>query len=211
MDLQRNKTMPEPIQYLINGYLRRCFQLLPSDNPYFYLNGYDIIIACILLFYGESLIDLFEINGKSSFIYMVYDHDSFFHVFGTMTIDRKRFNKYKWKIVTDKLFMGRLGIIDDTQIYTVKNGQEIWNTSRFDSAFAGSDGFGGKIFGSGNLSSFIQLEDVITIVLDYSQNKVTFKSQKGNMTESRALKSGIKSVRFIAEFAYRESSISFIL
>ena len=213
MHLETTKAMCKAVRYSVNGYLRRCQKLLPSNEPYFDLHGHDIIISYILLFYGET--DVFEINNEPSFKYSLIQYNRLFHIFGKNIIDRQYFDKYQWKVEISCGFDGRLGIIREIQTNKVENGRQIWHTNYDDTATAASLGWAGRIFGSSDpdeyTSSFIDAsneDDIIIIDLDYNINQVTFTSQKTNKTRVGSVLKHIKSVKFIAEIN-RDSSISF--
>lgn len=213
VEFSRIKTISRSVKYSVNGYIRRCQKLLPSDNPYFDLHAYEIIISHILLFYDEP--DVFEINGKSFFDYKKAVHHQAYHVFGKRIIKRGNINNYKWKIEASEGFSGRLGVIDTTKIKEIKDGHYFYNDSRLKSAtaFCGSaaDGWNGGIFGAESLNGNNMIPpdgDVITIDLDWITNKITITSKATNKIASGDIKPELKAVKFIAEFGFHDSSIS---
>ena len=55
----------------------------------------------------------------------------------------------------------------------------------------------------------ISANDIINVDLDFEGNKIIFTSEKSNQIASGDLKPEITAVRFIAEFAFKDSRISF--
>ena len=211
LDFDRIKNMDQSVQYSVNGYVRKCQKLFPSNNAYYDIHGHSIIISCILLFFDEP--EVFEINNTNSFKYIVTEHGDLFHIFGKKKIDRKYVKTHKWMIETNEEFAGTFGIMDYKHIDTVKNGhgKYLWYSHMKHMASVGSknQGFSAKIFETTSTTSFVSKKggDTITIELDYDNDKVTFSSKKKNETRTGKLKKGLEAVKFFAEFNYFDSEM----
>ena len=214
LNFDRIKTIDKSVQYSVYGYVRSCQKLFPSNNAYYDIHGHSIIVSCILLFFDEP--EVFEINGKSSFRYTApkQSDNELFHVFGQKVVERKYTKTYKWVIETDDNFFGTFGIIDTKFVETVKNGagKYLWYSHVEHMAVVGSEngGFNGAIFNGENTYAFVSGKgDIVTIELDYANDKVTFSSKNKDKTKSDALKKGVDAVRFVAEFRCHDTEIGF--
>ena len=84
----------DDVRILVSGYIRRYKKLLPLENLYYDLNGHEIIMTFLALYYNSS--DVFDVNGKSSFNFMSWEHNTFYHVFGR-EINKRHIRRYQWR------------------------------------------------------------------------------------------------------------------
>ena len=207
------KNIPKSRQNLIYGYIKKCQDLFPSNIPYYNIPK---LIDYIILFYYNSY-DVFSINDKNIFKYIYDTHKYAFHIYSKNKIKRGIDNEWKYIIKTSKGFGGCIGIMDDTDNNgqnKIKNGEshshQQFKHVTFVGTYSGnwSGCVGGIVDGNySELTRFIYIEDTITIIVNYKDNIVSFKSLLRNKEINTKLKNNVKSVRLIIEFGAEDCTI----
>eukprot|EP01084_Bolivina_argentea_P024424 45511_1 len=150
--------------------------------------------------------DNFSVNGQKIFAYKQSTHQNKYIVTGATRIERKYVKQYVWVIETSESLQARFGIINDTNNETSKleTNQCIYGNSQCITAGTKECTF------AANTSSFVQKNDMVTITLDYENNKVSFSSTKSGKNSEHKLKSDVNTVRFIAEICYVDATIKMV-
>ena len=211
MRFERVKSMDDKVKCTVYGYIAQCRLFFPSDNPYYTIS--ELIIFMILLYYDAD--ELFEINDKKIFNYIKKLYGDEYHIYGKQRIDRNKVSMYKWIIETSESFEGRYGIIDDTEDYKSKikqNETDICYNKHTANVGSKKCGHDGGCFSKRNrkLCSFIERGDIVTIIVDFNENTISFNSKLTEETVTEKLKDGIIAIRFIAEFNYVDSVIQIL-
>ena len=164
----------------------------------------EIGLICFGFYYIKS--DRFVVNDDTIF---EFDRDKYadgYHILGQMKVDRELMDEYEWKIETTASYLGRFGIIDDTNNASskLKDGRWIWQNPDVISVATENGFWSGSYFGTSNLrelGKFIGHKgDIVTIHVNYKENNVTFQSQNANKKAVKKLKEGMDVIRFVAEF-----------
>ena len=213
------KSITVSVQYSVYGYIRECRRLLPEDIAYY--NIPNLIQFTILFFvydpegWDDKCVD------KECKIFEYKDLPDEYHVFGKKIVERKYESKYRWRIKTGQGFDGILGVIEARKEVLdrlkVKETQSIWNkANRKHNAHVGSkrNGWSGMAFGAGDetnehgyyhdpdLGEFIEDDDIITIEINYDENKLSFHSKVTDETAIKDIPSNINALKLVAELAY---------
>ena len=158
---------------------------------------------CLEFYYIKS--DRFAVNDDTIFDYDENEHGILYHILGKMKVDREMMDEYEWKIETTQPYLGRLGIVDDTNNGSskLKEGDPLWRNSNVISIGTRKGYWSGSYFGDcafQDLHSFIAEKDIITINVNYIENIVTFKSKASEKIVTKNLRKEMNVIRFVAEF-----------
>lgn len=216
-NFERVKNIEDSVQFTVYGYVQRCRKLLPKDDSYYDIP--DLVRFMVLFFYHDPDCWDAKCMDDEGKIFEYKRSSDYVHIFGKTKIVRRHNSKHKWIIKTSKGFSGTLGVIhgESDILQRIQNGLALWNNvHRKYVAFVGTSngGWSGTPFGAGDekvpggyqqdadMCSFIKEEDVITIEIDYDENKIYFESHIENKRIARDIKSGVNSLKLVAEFAY---------
>ena len=210
VNFEELKTIPIRVQYSVSGYIRRCQILLPTDNPYY--NIPELINFIVLLFYND--IERFTINNSNIFNFDFTERGNYFHLYGTRRIERKYTDFHTWVIETNAAFKGRFGIMNDTQeaIDEIVDNKCYWKNKDIGNVGSVAGGHSGNWFGvtGAKLGGFIKEGDVITITVDFKDNKVSFRSKQSGQVRLKDLKPEIQAIKFCAECCWQSSIIKIV-
>ena len=202
VNFEEAKKMHKSVRYTVAGYVRRTEALFP-DNAYY--NIPDLVIFMILFFYNDF--ERFNVNNETFFDYDDKVNGRSFHVYGTRLIERRKGGKCEWRVKISSGFRGRIGIIDVTNDHKKTVTQNLTMHRHPDIIIVGSStgGYWGALYGKKNdeMNGFVASGDTLTIIVDFDENKITFKSKKNKKKRrqlSRNITSNTSFIRFIAEF-----------
>lgn len=174
-------------------------------------------MICYEFYFVER--DRFTINNDHTFEYKKAkrDHVDGYYILGERRLDREVIDEYKWRIETTESYVGRFGIIDDTDHASLKLTQGSdggWLWERKDVIIVGTENkrWIGNHFGKWNdkdLTGFVVKDggDIVDIHLNYTKNIVSFESLTSNKKVEKELKEGVNIVRFVAEFIYNDATM----
>eukprot|EP01083_Nonionella_stella_P119406 356897_1 len=160
----------------------------------------------------RTMADCFTVTDTAHFKYLYSEHGPCYHLFG-YRLTRDDIKEHCWKIETSAPFRGRCGIIDDSEnniTSELEHGMNLWDHANNISVGAGFDGTNFRSNGWGELSSFVRLQDILTIVLSFENNCISFESMKSKQKKTKPIKEKITAVRLIVEFRLQDSEISIL-
>ena len=120
-------------------------------------------------------------------------------------------NIYEWRIKTSRYYIGRFGIVDDTnrgRTFKMENGY-MKTKMQFVLALnikVGTE-YGTDVL---DLKKFVHHNDIISIKVNYNNNTITFTSSTSSKTTVKQLKTSTNSVRFVAEFYDNDSTMNML-
>ena len=109
-------------------------------------------------------------------------------------------------------------MIDIEEINNITHGKYLWqsDTKYFANVGSYNVDFSAAIFGGQRTDSFVLGKDsddpgdIITIEIDFEKDCISFTSERRGQTISAKLRSNLEAVKFVAEFAYCDSKMSFL-
>eukprot|EP01084_Bolivina_argentea_P021819 40559_1 len=206
-DFEQIKRIQPSIKYSVYGFIRREQILLPSNNPYFTIP--ELVHFMIIFYYYDP--ECFAINDSKIFNYENKEFESGYVTFGKLKVERKLMKEFKWIIEIDEHYQGVFGIFDDTNNESNNFTKKSPLQYNVNCMCVGADngGWGGYKFNvrDEELSAFAMTEDIITIHLNYATDTVSFHSKYKNQTIHRKLKDGVESIKFVAQFYYKDSEM----
>ena len=210
VQFERIKSLDEKTKFAVYGFIRISQSLLPSDDPYFNIS--ELIIFIIVAYYAEN--EVFEINNQRYFEYITKEHRNVFHIYGKIRVERnsKHNSIFKWVIKTSESFEGRYGILNDDNKQEIR--QNVDTCYHRDTINIGSEkcGHDGGYFKERcrDLCNFIKRGDVVTMIINFPENIISFHSKMSDKTVVKELKTEMLAARFIAEFNYVDSTIELL-